>query len=130
MCDAFLVGLLVLASTVGTTLFDISSAAGRPPVFLLILTVVVVLASLVFATLAWKEKLRHQNFNMIFVALQICCYVTPVLEHFWGELDVFAYSYFLNFFMFMTICTSIYAVRSVKAMVFTSIFMSAVYAIE
>ncbi|KAJ1493674.1 hypothetical protein T484DRAFT_2695151 [Baffinella frigidus] len=125
--QAFLVGLLVLASTVVTAFIDIYIAAGRPPVFLLALTVVVIVASVFLATLAWNKELHRRNFNRVYVALQICCYVTPVLEHLWGGLDTFAYHSFLEFFMTMVVFTSIYAVTCVKAHVFTSIVMTVIY---
>ncbi|KAJ1480624.1 hypothetical protein T484DRAFT_1810040, partial [Baffinella frigidus] len=59
----------------------------------------------------WKEKLGNQNFNRIFIAIQIGCYSTPILEYFWGGLDVFAFSFFLKFFMLMTLQSSLYAVE-------------------
>ena len=32
-----------------------------------------------FLPFRWKEKLGRQNFLKTFLALQICCYVTPIL---------------------------------------------------
>ncbi|KAJ1493666.1 nucleotide cyclase [Baffinella frigidus] len=76
------------------------------------------------ATGMWKKELRRQSFNRIFVALQICCYVTPILEHLWGGLDQFAFSYLLHFFIPMSLIVSIYGVSSVKAQVFTFIVVN------
>ncbi|KAJ1486986.1 nucleotide cyclase [Baffinella frigidus] len=97
--QTFLVGLLVLSSTVGITFVHVYWAATSVPVFLLVLMVVVVVTSLFFAILAWREELGHKHLDKFSVALQICCYVTPVLEYFWGDLEVFAFSYFLQFYM-------------------------------
>ncbi|KAJ1493731.1 hypothetical protein T484DRAFT_2697293 [Baffinella frigidus] len=59
--QAFLVGLLVLSITVGITLIDVSFASLHPPLFLQVLTCTVVLASLVFATLAYLPSPPRQN---------------------------------------------------------------------